>query len=281
MLRIVQLTDCHLFADPATSLRGIVTWPRFVAVLQSLRQQLERIEVTCTVPRTQIQTREPSRHRDTSVRHALDAIDLLVITGDIAHDEIPLTYDAVIHELGDWISKVRVVPGNHDHRRAIQDRFPGSRSPCTGRATFDEQFDHWQVIGLDSQRPGEVAGSLGDVQLSWLRQRLETTRNFDTLLFLHHPPIAVQAPWLDKIGLQDAEDLNRLLSDFPRVKLIGCGHVHHEVVATFGPATVFTTPAVGPKFRPRTEALVIEEGPPEFRLWELFPSGQWSTQRLC
>ena len=97
---------------------------------------------------------------------------------------------------------------------------------------------------------------------------------------MHHPPISVHSPWLDRIGLEDAAQLEFILNDFPQVRLIGCGHVHHEVVAKFGPATVFTTPAVGPRFRPRTEQLVIDKGPPEFRLWELLPEGRWSTQVL-
>ena len=249
MRRIVQLTDCHLFADPTTALREIVTWPRFTSVLQSIRRQVPEL-------------------------------DLLVITGDIAHDEVPATYDAVVGELRDWSNKVRVVPGNHDLRAALGERFAGSTNPCAGRVTFHQQWEDWQVIGLDSKRPGDVSGALGEDQLSWLRERLEVTKQLDTLLFMHHPPISVHSPWLDRIGLEDAAQLEPVLNDFPQVRLIGCGHVHHEVVAKFGPATVFTTPAVGPRFRPRTEQLVIDEGPPGFRLWELLPEGRWSTQVL-
>ncbi|WP_373650725.1 metallophosphoesterase [Schlesneria sp. DSM 10557] len=247
MHRIVQLTDCHLFTEKATALREIVTWPRFQSVLQHLRQQLPDF-------------------------------DLLVLTGDIAHDEAAATYDAVIAELGDWIDKVRVIPGNHDRRAAIANRFPGVPPLCTDRIRFVEQWSDWQIIGLDSQLSGQVAGSLGSDQIQWLKERLTASRSLRTLLFLHHPPVPVHSPWLDKIGLQDAADLKLLLNEFPQVRLIGCGHVHHEIVASFGHTTVFSTPAVGPKFRPRTEQLVIDLGPPEYRLWELAPNGSWTTQ---
>ena len=245
--RLIQLTDCHLFADPTRELRGIVTWSRFLAVLGELRR-------------------------------LIPDIDLLVITGDTAHDEELATYHAVRQELGDWADRVRIIPGNHDLRQSLQDVFPDSSSGLAGRVTFQVRWDGWQVIGLDSQRPGELPGSLGNEQLTWLRGRLAAAPRVATLLFLHHPPVALHSPWLDKIGLQDAADLEQLLRDYAQVRLVCCGHVHQESAAALGAATVFTTPAVGPQFRPRTEQLEIEPGPPGYRLLDLHPDGSWSTQ---
>lgn len=142
----------------------------------------------------------------------------MAITGDTAHDEDAATYEAVLKELKDWNGSVRIVPGNDDKRLALRDLFPQAGDPCEGRVTFYKQWDDWQVIGLDSQRPIELAGSLNDEQNTWLRNRLETAKQRDTLMLLHHPPIAVQCPWLDKIGLQDAAELELLLRDhqYPR-----------------------------------------------------------------
>ena len=207
-------------------------------------------------------------------------MDLLVLTGDTAHDEELETYVSVRHELADWVGRVRIIPGNHDNRTALRQVFPDASEGPIGRVTFQVAWDDWQVIGLDSQQPGELAGSLGDEQLAWLRNRLETTSEISTLLFLHHPPIAVHSAWLDKIGLQDRSALLQLLGDHPQVRLIGCGHVHQEVVGSLGLATVFTTPAVGPPFRPRTEQIEIDSRLPAFRLWEFFENGSWSTQVL-
>ena len=248
-IRIVQLTDCHLFVDRAKSLREIVTWPRFVGVLEALRRRVSEI-------------------------------DLIVVTGDTAHDEERATYEAVLHEFGELADRVRIVPGNHDSRAYMRDVFGIASEGPTDRVTFQRQWDDWQVIGVDSQRPGELAGSLGDEQLQWLELRLKETESLDTLLFLHHPPVRVDSPWLDKIGLLDAAELERLLREFPQVRLIGCGHVHQQLVASFGNATVFTTPAVGPPFRPRTQELEIDTTPPSYRVWELYPDGRWSTQVL-
>ncbi len=245
--RIIQLTDCHLFSDPAGEVRGIVTWPRLVSVLQNVRQQFE-------------------------------AFDLLVLTGDTAHDEMLATYQSVERELQDWTNRVRIIPGNHDNRQFLREVFPDSSGPLFGRVTFEVCWDDWRVIGVDSQIVGEVPGLLGVEQLDWLRNRLNTAAQLPTLLFLHHPPVPVHSSWLDKINLQDAGELDRLLKDYPQVRLIGCGHVHQELAAWFGGATVVTTPAVGPQFRPRTEQLEIDPALPGYRVIELYDDGRWSTQ---
>lgn len=242
--RIVQLTDCHLFADTNRVLRDTATWPRFTAVLEDVR------------------------------RRALP-FDLLVLSGDTAHDEDPATYRAARKELGEWADRVRAVPGNHDHRAGLAEAFPAAGG-IAGRVTFHERWPDWQAIGLDTQRPGELPGSLGDEQLAWLDRLLGEAR-LPTLLFMHHPPVEVQSPWLDAIKLQDAAELARLLRRHPHAKLISCGHVHQEMTSSLAGVTVLTTPAVGPQFRPRTAQLEIDPGPPAYRLIELYPGGEWSS----
>lgn len=249
LLRIVQLTDCHLFADQSRSLRDIPTWHRFKLVLEKLRQQISEF-------------------------------DLIVLTGDTAHDEDQKTYEAVRTEFAEMADLVCVVPGNHDNRNGLKDIFSGLGDGPKDRVTFHRRWSDWQVIGLDSQRPGELPGSLGQEQLDWLSGQLDQSKTIPTLLFLHHPPVAVRSPWLDKIGLLDAADFEDLLRSHPQVKLIGCGHVHQQMSASFANATVFTTPAVGPPFRPRTDELQIDQVPPSYRVWELFDNGRWSTQVL-
>lgn len=245
---VVQLTDCHLFTDREQALRGVVTWPRLIAALEHVRRQ---------VPNP----------------------DLLVFTGDTAHDEARDTYESVRNALSDWSGRVRILPGNHDDRALLKELFPQPGEGAPGRVTFHAAWDDWQVIGLDSQQPGLLPGTLGAEQLEWLRERLRTAR-IPTLLFVHHPPIAVNSPWLDDIGMQDAAELERLLVEHPQVRLVACGHVHQEVVGGLGHATVVTTPAVGPRFRPRTEQLEIAAAAPAIRLFELRRSGDWTSQVL-
>ena len=243
------MTDCHLFADPQQSLRGVDTRARFTAAIEGLRAR---------VP---------------------DA-DLLVLTGDTAHDEQRETYLEVREALSDVLDRVRIVPGNHDNRAALSEVFPQTTTGPEGRVTFEHAWSDWQVIGLDSQRPGESPGSLGPEQLEWLEQRIEQGPAH-TLLFWHHPPIGVGSPWLDRIGLQDAPELSRLIASHPGVRLVCSGHVHQELAGTIGSTTVLTTPAVGPGFHPRTAELEIDaSASPACRLLELSGDGTWRSQVL-
>lgn len=246
--RIVQFTDCHLFADPAQALRGIVTRPRFEAALRDMRARVPDAE-------------------------------LLVFTGDTAHDESLATYAAVRTAVADAIDRVRIIPGNHDDRALLREFFPQAAGTVAGRNAFHVACDDWQVFGLDSQIPGKLPGLLGPDQLEWLSARLAAVL-LPALLFVHHPPIPVHSPWLDRIALQDAADLQRIVEIHPHIRLIVTGHVHQELAGSLAHATMLTTPAVGPPFRPRTTELVIDDLPPCYRLIELHADGAWSTQVL-
>jgi Icc protein len=99
-------------------------------------------------------------------------------------------------------------------------------------------------------------------------------------LLQHHPPFAVRSAWLDEIRLQDAPEFERVLWDYPQVRLVCCGHVHQEFAVALGRGTALATPAVGPAFRPGAGALEIDSSPPGYRLVELQAEGRWSAQSL-
>lgn len=244
--RIIQITDCHLFAD-RRELRGIATWPRLEAVLREIR----------------------SRFSD---------FDCLVVTGDTAHDEIEETYVAFREALGDLTERLFLIPGNHDNREAIVKVFPERCELTDGRLTFQHSLGDWQLIGLDSHIPGEVAGRIGPAQFTWAAEPLTTTQKQHAVIFVHHPPVPMHSRWLDEIGLEDGDVLLELLEQFPNIKLVCSGHVHQEsTTVTSGPA-VLTSPAVGPQFRPRTDDLEIDPLPPALRVLDLASDGTWTSQ---
>lgn len=245
-LTIVQLTDCHLFTDSHGSVREITTRPRLRRVLEDIRARLAHF-------------------------------DLLVVTGDTAHDEAEATYEEFRAELGDLVDRLRIVPGNHDDRAALRRSFPALTEEIGDRVGFSLETDDWLVIGLDSQLTGEEAGGLGSRQLARLDERLAADPARNAILFLHHPPIRVGSAWLDRIGLLDADALETVLERHPQVRAVVTGHVHQKATGRCGGADVHTSPAVGPQFRPRTVTLEIDPAPPAYRVVELHSGGNWST----
>ena len=242
MPRIVQLTDLHLTADPAARLKGVPTWETFRDVL-------------------------------THVRENAGDWDLLVVTGDLAQDEVAETYDLLREELGDWLPRCRVVPGNHDNRAGLRQVFPEMFSHRSEFLTFHEALGEWRILGLDTHSPGEVAGRIGPDQLQWFARQLEENGPSPTLVFLHHPPISVNSAWLDKIGLEAPESFCGLIESHPQVRAVATGHVHHVFEGKLGALAVFTTPSTAIQFEPGGESATYSSDPPGYRVFDLGDTG--------
>lgn len=247
-VRIIQITDCHLFADPNVELKGVATRTRFEATIAAIRQRFS-------------------------------ALDRLIITGDLAHDEALATYQQLRGSLGDFAERTRVIPGNHDNREFMTDVFPDqSTDTADGRVTFSERLGGWQLIGLDTHLPGKSSGRLGEPQCDWLRRQLEAASDAKCIVFTHHPPMDVHSAWLDEIGLADRDEFRRILRDFSNVRLVCSGHVHQVVTSALESAIALTTPSIGPAFAPNTDQLVIDDGPAGYRVIELDDDGHWWSQ---
>jgi Icc protein len=245
--RILQLSDVHRFADPDERLFGIPTRELFEDVLAHVERSGLRP-------------------------------DHVVVTGDHTHDELPQTYAAVREELAPFLDRLWLVPGNHDDRAvlraAFDDRIPADGE---GRVTFSFRAGDWLCLGLDTQVPGAVGGRIGAEQVDWIRAQLDEHRPRAAVLFMHHPPVELGLAWLDRIGLEDADLLHDLLMDQPRVRLVCCGHVHHETSNRVGSAEVVTVPSTGLQFSPTGDVAEFATAPPGYRLIELGADGYSTT----
>lgn len=246
-VRIVQITDLHLMADPRAELKGICTRDRFEAVLDVLRS-------------------------------GYSSVDRLIITGDLAHDEVRETYESLRERLVDWLPKLRLIPGNHDNRLAMRAVFGDRVQSLDDRNVFADELGGWKLIGLDSHLPGELRGQLGDRQLEWLARELTTAPTRPTALFVHHPPVSVGSSWLDRIGLDDADELRLLLQQHPQAKFIACGHIHQELTCHLGSLLVLATPSTSVQFQPESETLVVDSASPGLRVLNLEPNGSFCTR---
>lgn len=221
-VRLVQLTDLHLYRDRDSAMAGVRTWETFEAVLALVRE----------------------RYAD---------FDYLVLTGDLAQDEARETYVMLRETLGDWLARCRLIPGNHDdpgHLRAV---FPELFANSSGSLNFALSRGGWHIAGLDSQIVGEVNGRVGAAQLQWLGEQLATEPEAPALLFIHHPPVPIDVAWLDSLGLNETGQLLSLVAGSAQVKLICAGHVHQAWQGRIGDAQIHTTPSTCVQFGTRAE----------------------------
>lgn len=245
--RILQITDLHLMADPRAELKGVCTRETLQAVLDVVQRDFGSAE-------------------------------RLIVTGDLAHDELRETYVALREMLGDWLPKLRMLPGNHENRDFMRQVFGDQVTVVDDRNVFADSIGGWRLIGLDSQLPGEVRGQLGASQRDWLAHELAAEPLRPTAVFLHHPPLKVGTGWLDEIRLEDADPLFELLSRHPQVKFVCCGHIHHEMTIAQSNTLLLTTPSTCVQFLPETDKLIPDPVPPGFRVFDLEPDGSFRTR---
>ena len=196
-MRLLQLSDLHLLADPAGLCRGRLP---LVHLRQALAESLSQL------------------------RRQGDQPDLLLLSGDLCHDESWQGYAGLRDLLAALALPVALLPGNHDHalllRAALARRWPLAPAvvPWGGAA----------LVMLDSHRPGSDAGWLGGRQLTWLARQLVHWRDRPLVVALHHPPLAIGDPGFDAMGLGDGPALLELLGSVPSLKAVLFGHIHQH-----------------------------------------------------
>ncbi|MEB3307268.1 MAG: metallophosphoesterase [Cyanobacteriota bacterium] len=196
-MRLVQLSDLHLLADPGGHYRG----------------------------------RSPHTRLHTALAQVADlAHDLLVISGDLCQDE---TWQGYIrlrellqnsHRWGPTRIPVALLPGNHDHPALLRAALGRQAVIAPARISLPG----CRVLLLNSHRAGCTAGWIGARQLRWLEDELMREPLLPTLVVLHHQPVNIGDPELDAIGLQDAPALIDRLVEVPGLRGVLFGHVHQH-----------------------------------------------------
>ncbi len=245
-LRIVQISDTHLFADPEGELLGVRTRTGTEAVINHVRSEV-------------------------------GTFDLMVVSGDLVHEEGG-AYEQLRGLLGDWLPLCRVIPGNHDKRGSLRSTFPESHSPLQEDVVFEQKLGDWQLIGLDTLMAGHVEGEIKELQWEWLEGLLTENAEHPTVIFMHHPAVLIGSGWLDQLGLIESERFQQLVKDSPQVKLVSAGHVHQESTTTIGHATACTLPAASVQFAVGTDEFAVGSEPPGYRIIDLEDDGSFVTE---
>ncbi len=238
-IRVLHITDTHLFGDPAGTLAGVATDPCCLEVLAHARQHV-------------------------------GAVDLVLLTGDLVHDRSLTAYQRLHERMAAFQVPVLVIPGNHDDRvlmRQVYDRPPV-------HWTFDFRLGGWLFIGLDSSVPGKPDGWLDEGELARLERTLEMHPDQHVVICLHHQPVAMGSEWLDRIGAGNGEALMEIAARFPSVRAVIWGHVHQAVDRYAGHLRLLATPSTCVQFRPGQKTFTLDGEPPGYRTLELSADGR-------
>jgi 3',5'-cyclic-AMP phosphodiesterase len=241
-IRLLQLSDPHLFGAAAGRLRGVVTRDSLESVLRHARAEIAGAAA-------------------------------ILLTGDLVNDD-PAGYATVRELLGGVGKPVWCLPGNHDDPALMRREL--ALAPFEVGGFHD--LGHWRVVMLDSCTRGQAHGLLADAELGRLEAALVSAGERHVLIALHHHPIPMGSRWIDSVALQNPQALFAIVDRFPRVRAMIWGHVHQQHDSLRRGVRMLAVPSTCAQFLPRSEQFAIDSAPPAYRCLTLHADGRIDTE---
>lgn len=241
-LKILQITDTHLYADPNGRLLGQNTRHTFELVLELARERFW-------------------------------PPDVIALTGDLVHDGLPDAYEYLRGQLSDLQIPFFSVPGNHD----LPNLITSTLNTDSDNAVCSTQQRGWSLVLIDSTMPSAEGGRIRRSQLVGLEQELAAHPDLHTLIGLHHQPVPVGSAWIDSMALNNPDELFAITDRHPQVRGILCGHIHQAFNARRGALMLLGSPSTCIQFLPGSEHFALDALTPGFRWLQLFHDGRIET----
>jgi 3',5'-cyclic-AMP phosphodiesterase len=243
VLRLIQFTDPHLYGSEADTLRGIATLPSLKAALA----------------------------------HAQDSPawppDVVLLTGDLVQDD-PTGYAHIRRMFGSLGIPVLCIPGNHDDPAAMRHEL--RTDPFTVDGYRD--FGAWRIVLLDSYLAGSASGQLSERTLAGLDEALSSADGRHCLVTLHHHPVAMSSRWLDRVGLENAQEFWTVIDRHSSARAVVWGHVHQSYDGLRKAVRLLATPSTCAQFVPYADEFAVDRRPPAYRTLELNSDGSLLTE---
>ncbi|MEG2112451.1 MAG: 3',5'-cyclic-AMP phosphodiesterase [Hafnia sp.] len=243
-VRILQITDTHLFAGEHETLLGVNTHRSYHAVLEAIHAEAR-------------------------------PYDIVVATGDLAQDHSVAAYQHFANGIATLNKTCLWLPGNHDFQPAMVDTLANAG---VNPAKHMLLGDYWQIDLLDSQVFGVPHGELSDYQLEWLERTLSLYPQRHALILLHHHPLPSGCTWLDQHSLRNAHMLGEVLQHYPLAKTLLCGHIHQDLDLQWEGRRLLATPSTCIQFKPLCTNFTIDTLSPGWRYLDLHPDGTLTTE---
>lgn len=239
---MVQISDCHLFANTDGRLLGLNTE-------ESLRLVLERV------------TRDQSH------------IDVILATGDLSQDGTPTAYRRFQQHLERFNAPSYWLQGNHDLTEPMVNTLGGRShlSPCL------IELGEWRIIMLNSSVEHQVPGYFQPSELVYLQEMLVASKGHPTMVCLHHHPLPMGCTWLDTQVVKNAADFWQVVDAFDHIRVILWGHVHQESDQLRNGVRLLSVPSTCVQFKPYSHDFAVDDVAPGYRWLDLYPDGRVET----
>jgi 3',5'-cyclic-AMP phosphodiesterase len=240
-MKILQLTDFHLFGSDQGCLLEINTFDTLQAVIKDIK----------LLP------------------------DIVVISGDISQDYSADSYEFAKKIMSEFKCPIFVIPGNHDNPKLFGKILTSAENIHTDKVI---NYQGWRIILLNTQIPRGVAGFLAPEELRFLETELKANQATPTMIFLHHHILPIKCAWLDRIKLLNGRQFLEKIEQYENIKLVVCGHVHQEFEARRNNTHFLATPSTCIQFASNSEKFKLDGLMPGYRWFELNSDATYTTE---
>ncbi len=239
MKRLVQISDCHLLADPARDAYGINPALSLKSVLTAAMQ--------C---------------------HP----DVVLVTGDISGDDSAASYQLFQRLMEDSAGNTPwfVIPGNHD----LNPHYDAQLTPRQLCAGDPLDLGSWQLHGMDTRYQGTL-GFARTSELSAIEQAMTAAPDCHHMVALHHH-IEPSHSWMDRHKLTNAQDVAKWITRQPRLRAAIHGHIHSQSHYQIGDCAIMSVPSTCWQWAMQPE-FGVENIQPGYRELLLSEDGNWTT----
>lgn len=240
-IRLLTLSDSHLFESEDTTLFEVNTFHSLELIAREIRQGNRQY-------------------------------DLMVVTGDISEDGTKRSYNH-FHRLTNGLAENTVwFQGNHDE-------FSNVPEALAKKYIFKSwHMDEWGFIFLDTKINGRDAGALFNSELQRLKSFLFEYTEKHVLIFMHHQPVDVGSQFIDELGLENKAEFWALVSRHKNIRAILYGHVHQVFDQKHNGVRIISNPSTSMQFTPFSKELDFDAHTHGYRTINLYPDGSMDTK---
>ena len=241
-VKVLQLTDCHLFADKNKDLLGVNTYKSFDAVLNAIKAQ------------------------------NFD-YDFIAFTGDISQDYSVTSYEHFAKLISFLGKPVFFLPGNHDDGPLMYRIFEDLGVNIAKNVITPS----WLFVFLNSEVYAVPHGWIERKQLDYAAFCQKRNPEQHMALLVHHMPMLVNSAWLDTQTMHNSDEFNTYIRRLHRVKAVITGHIHQEFDETVRDIRYIATPSTSIQFMPKSNDFALDNLAPGWRYLTFRPDGSIQT----
>ena len=235
---IAQISDIHLFGDTNRTINGANPYRNLEAVLKNITALKEK-----------------------------EKPELIIVSGDLSQDCTLESYRHLANVLDDCGVKYYLMPGNHDDVDVLNSAFNYKWK----KNSIDYFVKHhgWFFYLVDTAMYPREEGELSNEQLSKLESFLKEHISSPVIVFMHHHPVLINSPWMDRMMLKQNEEFNSLVKKHINIKAVLFGHIHQAFELKTNNIFYGGVPSTSYQVRPRTEMFTVDTVSKGYRLIEL------------